>query len=437
MNNDGIKLNMDMSNMSMMNGSAKSISSGKDEDFVTRIDLILPLTPEEIQSKLYEVEYKSNKIKVLIKIIDSKESDPIFNSVKNIQIGTPSESGLPEMLPLEAFTDNRGIYPAVLASIIFPYRIATWVDDSHETGLKMDYDYEAMQITGGPDNNEKIQAILIINRLLESLESKSKKLQYNDITAFTETYFQKGSHRPILSKVNALASKEAYKNSVQEYYLKDFDNSEINNTLQCLHENYSSTKIESEKDLYEIISRTIEDILIHHIENRRWIEPFWDGERKIKIEGKEITVPRLPKKETKIQPTLHVMLDMALVPLGIQVIRESDEGIGSLDFRFLYTTSDKLPLSVGIEFKVAHHKQIKKGITRQLPAYLKSIRSKHGFFVVMWFKDAKYFKEPKKRDKEGMLTYIQQEAENTSSELDLTLSSKLIDASIRPSASTL
>ena len=133
MNNDGIKLNMDMSNMSMMNGSAKSISSGKDEDFVTRLDLILPLTPEEIQGKLYEVEYKNNKIEVIIKIIDSKESDPIFNSVKNIQIGTPSESGLPEMLPLEAFTDNRGIYPAVLASIIFPYRIATWIDDNHET----------------------------------------------------------------------------------------------------------------------------------------------------------------------------------------------------------------------------------------------------------------------------------------------------------------
>lgn len=438
MKHDGIKLNMDCTAMSFINGSAKSISSGKSEDFITRVDMILPFNPQEIESKQYEVEYKNNKIEIFIRIAGSKELDPIFNEIKNFKIGTPNQSGLPELLPLEVFTDNRGVYPAVLASVIFPYRIATWVDDNHPTGIKMDYDYEAMQVTGGPDNNEKIQALLIINRLIDSLETKSiKKLQYDDITVFTETYFKKGINTPVLHKVSALTSKTAYKNAVQEYYLKDFDNHEIKDTVQRIHEIFSLTEIRTEKDLYDIAAKTIEDVLKHHIDTRRWIEPFWDGERKIHIKGQEIIVPQSPKNEMKIQPTLHVMLDMALTPIGIHVIRESNEGVGLLDFKFLYTTNDKIPLAVGVEFKVAHHQEIKKGITRQLPAYLKSIRSKHGIYVVMWFKDSKYFREPQKRDKEQMSIWLTDEAKIISAELDLTISSCLIDASIRPSASNL
>lgn len=417
-------------------GNENSISSGNDEDFVTRVDMILPLSPTEIQNKTYEVLYNNSKVRVLIKIIDSKEKDLIFNEIKNAQIEIPNPSGLSETLPLEFFTDNRGVYPAVFASIFFPYRIATWIDYNSDTGVKRDHDYEAFGITGGPDNNEKIKAILIINRLLGSLENK-KKLLYDDITAFIETYFKKGYNVPILSKINVLASKTAYKDSIQEYFLKKFDKSEINKTLLCLHETFQSTEIKNEKDLYCIVSKVIEKVLIYHIEKRRLIEPFWDGERKIRLKGEKVTVPRSPKIETKIQPTLHVLLDMALTPIGVQVIRESNEGIGSLDFRFLYTTSDRLPLSVGVEFKLAHHQQIQKGITNQLPAYLNSIRSNHGIFVVMWFKDAKYFKKPEKRDKEQMRIWLEAEAKKISKELDLTISSRLIDASIRQSASNL
>lgn len=140
--------------------------------------------------------------------------------------------------------------------------------------------------------------------------------------------------------------------------------------------------------------------------------------------------------KTKIQPTLHVILDMALRPFGIHVLRESDEGIGLLYFSFLYTNKDNIPFSIGIEFKVAHHKKIKHGINRQLPAYLKSIRSQCGSFVVMWFKDKKYFKEPENRNLEQMTEWLKEEAQKVSAEFDITVVSKVIDASIRPSASS-
>lgn len=437
MKNSGIHLNMDMANMSFINGSAKSISKGESGEYVSRIDIILPLNSEELPCKKYEIEYQNEPVEVIIRLIEDKSSDPIMALGEHLQIGTPSQSGLPEMLPFETFTDNRGKYPALIASLVFPFRIANWVDDSHETGLKMDHDHEAIQVTGIPDNKEKVKAIVVINRLLSSLNfPKERKLKYEDITVFSEVYFKKGNYSPILTKISALVSKDAYKDAVEEYYLINFDKLEIQNSIEKVRKFSADKDLSKEKDLFDIVNKTIEEVLIHHIENRRWIEPFWDGERKIKLNGEEHVIPRVPKAETKIQPTLHVILDMALRPLGIQVLRESDEGIGLLDFRFLYTNKDNIPISTGAEVKVAHHKKIKHGITRQLPAYLQSIRSKYGSFVVMWFKDDKYFKEPKARNLEQMTEWLNEEAQKVSDEQNITVSSRVIDASIRPSASS-
>lgn len=432
----GIELNMDMQYMSMMNGSAKSISSGKDEEYVTRVDMILPLTPNEIDCKTYEVEYEDSIVKVQLKLMMEKNDDPIIKLMQNLQIGTSNQSGLPEMLPLEVFTDNKGVYPSILASLIFPFRIATWIDNNHETGIKMDYDYEEMQVTGSPNNREKIKALLIINRLLKSL-NLTKRLIYDDITTFLEVYFKKGNFIPVLTKLTALASKDAYQNAIYDYYLENHDREKIDASLKQLFTLYKDTDINDENSLSNLVNQIIEDFLIHNIEYRRWIEPFWDGERKVNIDGKETLVPHFPKNETRIQPTLHVILDMALRPFGVHVIRESDEGVGSLDFRFLYTNKENLPLTVGVEFKVAHHKKIKHGITRQLPAYLKAIKSTHGTFVVMWFKDVQYFKEPKSRELDQMRHWLKEEAKKISSESNLSISAKIIDASIRPSASNL
>ena len=429
---------MDMAYTSMMNGIAKSISSGKSEDYVTRIDIVLPANYNDIACKPYKVKYKDYIIDVFIKLIEEKEQDPILKAGGNFQYGTSNESGLPEMLPFEVFTDNKGIYPAILASIVFPFRLATWVDNNHETGMKMDHDYDAIQVTGFPDNNEKIQAIIVLNKLFELLTiSKKHKLKYEDITAFLEIYFEKNNSKPILSKINTLSSKVAYKNAIQDYYLKNIDKSKINLSLEKIKSSFESTVIENENDLLCIVNKTIEDFLIHNIEHRRWIEPFWDGERKIKIDGNEVIVPRTPKSEPKIQPTLHVILDMALRPLGIHVLRESDEGIGLLDFRFLYTNKKNIPLSIGVEFKIAHHQKIQHGLTKQLPAYLKAIRSTHGTFIVMWFKDEKYFKRPKNRQLKQMTTWLKDEAIALSEESKNSISTMTIDASIRPSASNI
>lgn len=425
-----------MSNMSFMQGTAKSISGGSDDNYVTKIDIVLPAEKYMFPVGFYNENYDDSLVEIKVSIVSKQEEDPVYNLAKNFNFGA-SGSGL-EFIPFEAFTDNRGEYPAILLTIVFHKRIASWIDDSHVTGIKMDHDYEKMQITGGPDNEEKIKAIIIINRLIKSKKWEGvKSLSYDDVTVFLESYFKKPSANPLLLKVNALVSKTAYKQAVYDFILPNIEESGTAQSLEKFEGLHSNKDIVNEEDLLHIIEEAIENVLKYQVEYRRWIEPFWDGQRKIKHEGDELLVPRSPKGETKIQPTLHVILDMALSPLGIHVIRESDEGIGSLDFRFLYTTKDGAPLTVGVEFKVAHHKEIKKGIHNQLPAYLKAIRSTSGVFVVMWFKDGKYFKDPKGYEREGMEKWILEQASIISTEKEINISAALLDASIRPSASNL
>src|SRR5665811_399243 len=70
--------------------------------------------------------------------------------------------------------------------------------------------------------------------------------------------------------------------------------------------------------------------------------------------GNEIEVPPNPKKETNIQPILQLLLQISLSGLGIHVVRETDVGVGILDFQCLYTTKENKAISISIEFKLAH-----------------------------------------------------------------------------------
>ena len=197
------------------------------------------------------------------------------------------------------------------------------IDPGHESGIYMGHNYKEVQVTGPPDVREKIIALTTLNRLLKSkgLKTKYLPITYELVTVFTETYFRKPNKQPLVLKLTTLASKTAYKDAVEEHFLKGFDRQEIKQAVIRLTQAVATKSIENENDLLELVVSVLSDVLAHHIENRRWIDAFWDGERKIKHDGEEISIPRQPKNETRIQPTLHVVLDIALSPIGVQVIR--------------------------------------------------------------------------------------------------------------------
>lgn len=410
------------------NEDPEILNKGKDEDYVTRIFLILPLDEQEFVQGNYEINQGDFDPPIRIKLyqIEDASDDPIFTSGKILQLGANMQI---QNLPFSIFTDNRAKYPCFCAHIEFPFRLKDWRDKSKDQK-------EQAQFTG-IHSTDKSLALNLLNRLFSDsiYPAKVQPLQYEDVTNFLEQYFQKGYPQKLLyQSLTLLDSRNAFEEAIIEYLGDD-----LWQHISGLVREKENEDIETESDLHKVVMEVIIDVVKHHIENRYWIQPFWDDARIFNRDGTKFNIPKQPKKEPSIQPTLYLLLYISLNPFGIHVERETNEGVGLLDFKCLFTTKERRPLKVLIEFKLAHHGDIENGLHKQLPKYLKANKSNYGAFVVMWFKDeqGKFFSKPKKQTKTEMNERLKQIAKSLQSKENLTISTEIIDASVRRSASKL
>lgn len=418
--------------------SSKLFDEKNRDNYVTSMFLALPPTQNYFKEGDFKVEHKGKIIDIQILKITDKLQDPILSAINN-----DSNVGVfgPELkFPPEFYTDNKGNYPYYCARINFPYLLADWYDPNTTSGYRR-ADLDRAVITGGFKYEDKIDALLVLNRLFSSNNNNQNNLLvYEDITLFIEFYFSKHNPQPIIQKISIFTSQNAYKNTIEYFF--GIDNEEyISNTIE---KHRVAPEILTEVDLLEYIVDILNKIR-YLIEDRNSIQPFWDSERKVKkdgrylkIDGKDIIAPAKPKNETQIQPTLYVFLYCLLDP-RITIDRETDEGKGKLDFKFRYTTSNGKPLILCLEFKLAHHKKIKEGLTKQLPEYLKANKSAVGIYTIMWFKDENgiFFKEPSSRTKDNMLTFLEETSNDIRKNKGLNIKAVLIDASMKKTASKL
>ena len=224
--------------------------------------------------------------------------------------------------------------------------------------------------------------------------------------------------------------RRAFRNANLDRYL----GGSYESLLGALVSRKPATNILDGKDLQNEILSVVDEVIIHHVENRQWIEAFWDGRRSIKIDGQKWVVPAKPKVEPEIQPTLDVLFIEALEKEGIRVSRETDEGIGNLDFCFSYTSPQGQILTVNLEVKLAHHRKIRHGITKQLPSYMKANRCTNGIYLVLWFKDekSKIFSKPKNFTKDETRTFLLNIAKELKSKEGIDVQVRVVDASVRP-----
>ena len=389
------------------------------EAIVTVVFCVLKPGVIDVAPGKYKVNHQSIDIAVEISEIHSAAEDQILEAGKMLAFGDADLR-----LPFLAVTDNRGRYPACSVVCIFPYRLSD----------KASINYQDLAIVGFPPLREKIELISVLRQLCVEQGAKSPPLVYESITTFLERYFRKPERVPFAQKLHALASASAYRDALIDALVDEPE--PIKRSLAGLNAKWVNTPITTERILAAVVLSAMDDVLKFQVEDRHWIEPFWDGPRAQSHEGKKFQFPKVPKKETEIQPTLHVVLDLCLSPLGIHLVRESHEGVGTLDFKCLYTTPAGVAISVGIEFKLAHHKKLKHGVHVQLPCYLRSMRSKTGIFAVMWFKnDTGTFAEPSDYTKDDFEKWLEDQVTSASETHGVEISKVLIDASVRPSAS--
>jgi hypothetical protein len=143
------------------------------------------------------------------------------------------------------------------------------------------------------------------------------------------------------------------------------------------------TDIVTSGSLKEFISRALDLTVKRSIELRGIYKFLWKDS---KLEE--------PLNEPDIQPIIKTHLQPILEAKGIQISREIIAANGSLDFLCTYTRNGSL-FKVGIELKKAHHENLLNGLKQQLPQYLKDEGTKHGIFLVLWFKNDN-FRRPAK-----------------------------------------
>ncbi|WP_440467312.1 hypothetical protein ACKI1H_31040 [Pseudomonas sp. YH-1] len=423
---------IDIQSMNFTQGRKEDITSAGIKDLSTKIWFIVPLSTDEIKPGTYELDSEHGKIQVKFIHIKNEHEDLILRESRHFVL-VPDEKGKP-FVPTQYLTDNRGQYPCVAVEVVFPYRLDGDIPRSPGTPMTED-ERERMEILGLNPMPEKVSALIATNRIIKKLSPNSKVVSASEVTALHTTHENKDPRRTIAKTISLVTTENAFKDAVADYFLGK-SRETLSLALIALRREHPEPP-SSEEELNALVLSAIDKVLTHHIETRRLVHPFWDGSRTIKHDGKELEVPRSPKSETEIQPTLHVLLQMALEPFGVHVIRESDEGSGSLDFRFAATANSE-PISIAAEFKLAQHKELKAGISRQLPMYMDSIPCMHGIFILMWFKDieGKFYSEPKGRSIEDVRNFLKDLASKPSNPKH-TITSRVIDCSIRPSASKL
>ena len=412
-----IKLSIDTKEWIHTGLNYDTIFAKDKSEYLTTICFTLPRYQQEYPIGSHKRDYDGSYVEITIEKIFTKSQDVVFNYAKASGMNVSGDD-LP-VLPIEIYLDNRRKYPCFQLIINVPYRLAEERDPTKD-GVNQS-DLEEFQITGENPyiRKVKIAALKELNNFFSEVKFE-KKVTIDEVTAFVVIYSDKKTKQPICKKVLLLTTKDAFKNAISDYYLGPDNHQHLLNIANRL----PPSEISTEEDLFKVIISTINEIA-HYIEQRRWYGPFWDEKR--------------PKAERDIQPTFHVLFEILLNPRGIHASRETNEGIGDLDFKFMYTNTTNTPLKVLAELKLAHNQRMKEGLTTQLPAYLKSDRSKFGIFVVMWFKDdnKKFFKKPQKYDKTQLIACLKKESDIINGDGEIMIKPIVIDASKKPSASQL
>ncbi|MGF1718355.1 hypothetical protein L4D08_26230 [Photobacterium chitinilyticum] len=119
---------------------------------------------------------------------------------------------------------------------------------------------------------------------------------------------------------------------------------------------------------------------------------FWN----IEYEGNKIK-KRKPKKETDLHGIIQALVSDQFFLASIEVIPEATSDAGCLDFLFIGYVRGIGVVKVCAEFKLAHSKDLFRGIEFQLPAYMKSHNTENGAYCIIDFR-GKDFSLPKDDD---------------------------------------
>ncbi len=95
---------------------------------------------------------------------------------------------------------------------------------------------------------------------------------------------------------------------------------------------------------------------------------------------------KTPKREPEAGSTLRLLLEAICAYKNIRVYQEDPSRSGNVDFVFVGISKDSDHLELVLEIKQAHSDRLERGLTHQLPQYLRERDVKFGVYGVLWYK---------------------------------------------------
>ncbi|WP_076011905.1 hypothetical protein [Alteromonas abrolhosensis] len=208
-----------------------------------------------------------------------------------------------------------------------------------------------------------------------SLGSK-KDLSANMFSNYLVQYVDNDTRTTLCSKLYALTCHDSF-DRVRSKFVDKLSSINLNDSYIGVRELLYETKIESARNLKEFVHRSIELIVKNNIEFDGGYSFLWEDVS---------TTEKKPKTEPQMQPYIFALLKTIYEFVGIQISRETVCANGQIDFLVTFTNSKKVALQTCVELKLAHATKVEDGITKQLPKYMRSLRTKQGVFIALWFK---------------------------------------------------
>jgi hypothetical protein len=331
----------------------------------------------------YLLEYKE---------IDNKFADPVFRLYKDQSIGG---------MGWNFFSDT--FYSKKNKLCTFAFAIPEFYHPDFEFGENgmIDIDFSNKEALTGRDYYPHKE--LIIQQLLDcaeiisnDIEIEKKDININMFSSYIVDYVKAGTSSVFYRKLYTITNPDSYAKA-SDKFIERLTELNLNDSFLPLSELMQQSNIVSDKALSNFLKTLINIVLKNNIELHSNYKYFW------KKDGTTIK----PQREPEMQPLIMGQLRAICDYMGIQLSREVESANGEIDFLCSFTYNNRV-LKTCIELKNAHSPKYELGLTKQLPAYLKSERTKYGLYIVLWYKGDD-FSNPKTFDSKDVLqTYLEQ-----------------------------
>lgn len=224
-----------------------------------------------------------------------------------------------------------------------------------------------------------------LSLLEKHLEIDKKDISINLFSNYVVQHIDEATGENIHLKLFAITNPDSYSKTLTRF-VERLNSVNLSDAFVDVRELMLTTKIETEKTLKEFVFRCVDLFVKHNIENHSGYKYLWKNDQS----GNQI-----PCREPETQPYIFSHLKAIFDFMGIQISREVESSNGEVDFLVSFTNSQNKLLKLCVELKLAHAANVEKGLTKQLPAYLKGERCKYGVYLVLWYK-CNIFNKPTK-----------------------------------------